>query len=92
MNRGAPRSPGLQAGLYPGSGGFLDPAVEAHRALGAAHDRAFVQDELAADRALEGRPAQHGEELLLERPVERGRYQSSRNTPTTLPSTWTCAA
>jgi hypothetical protein len=39
--------------LYPDSSGFLDPAMEAHRALGAADDRAFVEDELAADRALE---------------------------------------
>src|SRR5215470_14579961 len=69
----APRSPGLQAGLYPGPGGFLDPPVEAHRALGAAHDRAFVKDELAANRALERCSAQHCEELLLERPVEWGR-------------------
>ena len=34
--------------------------------------------------------SQHGEELLLERPVERGdTCQSSRNTPTTLPRIWT---
>src|SRR3954452_16525968 len=88
----APRSPGLRAGLYPGSGA-LDPPVQAHGALGTAHERALVEDELAADRALERRSAQHGEELLLERPVEgsRGRH-SSRNTPTTLPRIWTCAA
>jgi hypothetical protein len=44
--------------------------VQAHRALGAAHESALVEDELAADRAFEGRAAQHGEELLLERPVK----------------------
>src|SRR3954452_22689669 len=80
----APRSPGLRAGLYPGFGA-LDSPVQAHGALGAAHERAFVEDELAADRALERRSAQHGEELLLEGPVERRREQSSsRNPPTTL--------
>ena len=52
-----------------------------------------VEDELAADRAFEGRPTQHGEELLLERPVEGGRrHHSSRKTPTTLPRIWTCGA
>src|SRR5262249_17238272 len=51
-----PRSPGLHAGLYPGFGA-VDPPVQAHRALGAAHERALVKDELAADRALERRPA-----------------------------------
>src|SRR3954447_23608766 len=69
--RRAPRSPGLQTGLYPGSDA-LDSPVQAHVALGTAHERAFVEDELPADRALERRSAQHGEELLLEGPVERG--------------------
>jgi hypothetical protein len=55
--------------LYPGFGPF-DSAVQAHRALGTTNDRALVENELAADRALERRSAQHGEELLLERPVE----------------------
>jgi hypothetical protein len=87
-----PRSPGLQPGLYPGSSP-IDSPVQAHRALGTAHEGALVEDELAADRALERRSAQHGEELLLERPVERSRgTQSSRNTPTTLPRIWTCGA
>src|SRR5437660_5450492 len=87
-----PRSPGLQPGLYPGRDAF-DPPVQAHRALGAAHERALVEHELAADRALERRPSQDGEELLFERPVEwRERVHSSRNTPTTLPRTWTCGA
>src|SRR4029079_16227351 len=58
--RNAPRSPGLQAGLYPGLAAVEAP-VQAHRALGAAHERALVENELAADGALEGRPAQHGE-------------------------------
>jgi hypothetical protein len=49
-----------------------------------------MEDELAADRALERRPAEYREELLLERGVERGdTCQSSRNTPTTLPRIWT---
>jgi hypothetical protein len=67
--------------------------MQAHLALGTADERALVEDELAADRALERRPTQHGEELLLERPVEgRELAHSSRNTPTTLPRIWTCGA
>ena len=63
-----------------------NPPVQAHPALRAADVRAFVEDELATDRALERRPAEHGEELLLERPVERrDGAHSCRNTPTTLP-------
>jgi hypothetical protein len=78
--------------LYSGPGA-VDSPVQTHRALGAAHERALVEDELAADRALERRPAQHCEELLLERPVEgRSRAHSSRNTPTTLPRISTCGA
>src|SRR3954470_10918875 len=91
-SREAPQSPGLQPGLYPGPG-TLDSPVQAHRALWTADERALVQDELAADRALEGRSAQHGEELLLEGPVKGlDPGHSSRNTPTTLPRIWTCAA
>ena len=66
----APRSPGLQRRIVPPVSGAFDPPVQAHRALGAADERPLVEDELAADRALERRSAQHGEELLLERPVE----------------------
>jgi hypothetical protein len=55
--------------LYPGPGA-VDPAVKAHRALGAAHKRVLVEDELAADRTFEGSTAQDGEQLLFERPVE----------------------
>jgi hypothetical protein len=55
--------------LYSGPGG-VNPPVQSHRALGAAHNRAFVEDELAADRALERGAAQHGEKLLLERAVK----------------------
>jgi hypothetical protein len=44
--------------------------MELHRALGTADDGSLVEDELAADRALEGGSAQHGKELLFERPVE----------------------
>ena len=61
-----PRSPGLRAGLYSGFGA-VEPPVQAHRALGAPHERALVEDELPANRALEGGPAQHREKLLLER-------------------------
>ena len=63
-----------------------NPPVQAHPALGTAHVGRLVKDELAANRALEGRPAKHCEELLLERPVERrDGAHSCRNTPTTLP-------
>src|SRR5262249_42894396 len=87
-----PRSPGLHAGLYPGSGA-VDSSVQAHRALRAPHMRALVEDEFTADRALEGCPPQHREELLLERPMQRRRgAHSSRNTPVTLPRIWTCGA
>jgi hypothetical protein len=44
--------------------------MKTHRAFRAAHDGALVEDELATNRAFERRSAQHGEELLLERPVE----------------------
>src|SRR6476469_6504127 len=71
----APRSPGLRAGLYRRPTIDLlrvfHTPVEAHPALGTPHVRPLVQDELAAHQALERGPAQHCEELLLERPVER---------------------
>jgi hypothetical protein len=44
--------------------------MQAHRALGTADDGSLVEDELAANRALERGSAQHGKELLLERPVK----------------------
>ncbi|HKS78824.1 MAG TPA: hypothetical protein VJQ07_08155 [Gaiellaceae bacterium] len=44
--------------------------MQPHPALRAAHERALVEDELAADQALERGAAQHREELLFERPVE----------------------
>ena len=64
----------------------LDPPVQAHRALGAAHGGALVEDELAADRALERRAAQHarGAPARASGGGSR-RAHSSRNTPTTLP-------
>jgi hypothetical protein len=78
--------------LYPGFSA-VDPPVQAHLALETADERPLVEDELAADRALERRPAQYGEEFLLQRPVERRELgHSSRNTPTTLPRIWTCGA
>ena len=50
-----------------------------------------VQDELAADEALEARAAEQRLELLLERAVERrDRAHSSRNTPVTRPRICTC--
>ena len=50
--------------------------------------------ELAADEALEARPAKQREELLLERAVELSylAHQTFLNTPTTLPSSWTWSA
>jgi hypothetical protein len=44
--------------------------VQPHPALRAAHERAFVEDELAADEALERRAAQHCKQFLFKRPVE----------------------
>jgi hypothetical protein len=44
--------------------------MEAHRALGATDGSTFVEDELAANRTFEGGSAQHGEQLLLERPMK----------------------
>jgi hypothetical protein len=55
--------------LYLGFGAG-NSSVQAHRALGAAHERTVVEDELAANRALERRAAQHREELLLESSVK----------------------
>lgn len=54
----------------------------------------MVLHELAADEALEARPAKEREQLLLERAVELGYlpHQTFLNTPTTLPSSWTCSA
>jgi hypothetical protein len=53
-----------------GRGGTRQPAVQPHPALGAAYERVLVEDELAADQALERGAAQHREKLLFERPVE----------------------
>ena len=74
--RESPRSPGLRLGLYRGFFACHAP-VQAHPALRAPHVRPVVEDELAAYRALERRPAQHREKLLLERPVE-GRHPVHR--------------
>jgi hypothetical protein len=64
--------------------------VQGHLALRTANGRPIVQDELPAHRALERSAAQQCEELLLERPVQRGNVtHSSRKTPTTLPRTCT---
>src|SRR5437868_15545144 len=65
-----PRSPGLRPEFYLGSR-RLDPPVQGHLALGTANCRPGVQDELAADGALERGPAVDGEQLLLARPVKR---------------------
>ncbi len=52
-----------------------------------------VQDELPANEALEARPSQQREDLLLERAVQVGDLTHSvRNTPTTFPRIWTCRA
>jgi hypothetical protein len=51
-----------------------------------------MQDELAADQALEARASEQRLELLLEVSVERrNRGHSWRNTPVTRPRIWTCA-
>jgi hypothetical protein len=44
--------------------------MEQHRALRATDRSALVEDELAADGALQRRAAQHGQQLLLERAME----------------------
>ena len=64
------------------------------RAALRAHDHAQpMLDELPADQALEARSAQQREHLLVEIAGERrDRRHSVRNTPVTLPITWTCAA
>ena len=89
--RRGPRSPGLRPGFY-----LVDRRRRhaAHRcpAFGAADGRTLVQDELPAHRAFERRAAQQREKLLLERPVQRSHAHSSRNTPTTRPSSCTWSA
>ena len=68
-------------------------------ALGARNREAVraphVQHELAAHGALEARAAGEREELLVERPGEGDdsiAHRRLRNTPTTLPRTWTWSA
>lgn len=51
-----------------------------------------VKQELAADRALQARAPEDGDQLLVERPVEADNRHSERNTPVTLPRIWTWAA
>jgi len=52
-----------------------------------------MQDELAADEALEARASQQRLQLLLERAVEgRDGAHSERNTPVTRPRICTCGA
>jgi hypothetical protein len=49
-----------------------------------------LHDELAADEALEARAAEQRVQLLLERAVQLMELaHNRRNTPVTLPSTWT---
>jgi hypothetical protein len=48
-----------------------------------------MQDELAADEALQADAAEQRDELLLERPVQGLDAHSERNTPVTLPRIWT---
>src|SRR5438477_2823991 len=85
-----PRSPGLHPEFYRRFRGGGAP-VQHHLALGAADGRPVVEDELAADGALERGPAQHREQLLLEGSVQGRHAHSSRNTPTTLPRICTCS-
>src|SRR5437868_3818781 len=62
-----PRSPGLRAQLYP----RLERAGPQRRAALGTLDRASrMQDELAADEALQADAAQERDELLLQRPVQ----------------------
>jgi hypothetical protein len=63
-------SAGLLTGGVRSRARTREPAVQLHAALGAAHERALVEDELAADQALERGAAQHRKKLLFERPVE----------------------
>jgi hypothetical protein len=52
-----------------------------------------VQDELAADEALEARSAEQRVQLLLERAIQLTKLAHSlRNTPVTTPSSWTWSA
>ena len=57
-----------------------------------------VEQELAADGTLQAGPPEHGDQLLVERPVQADNgvrasfVHSERNTPVTLPRTWTWAA
>src|SRR5919197_4478035 len=81
-----PRSPGLQAGLYPRLG-VPGRRAQARSALRTRDRAARVEDELAADEALEADAAEEREQLLVERPVQRHRLRHCRlrKTPTTLP-------
>src|SRR5260221_4426895 len=63
-----PRSPGLRAEFYLEYVRF-DTTPEGHLALGAVHRGSVVKYELAAHLALERRPPQESEQLVLERPV-----------------------
>src|SRR5579862_9719119 len=83
-----PRSPGLRPEFYLDDG-RIEPPVQDGRAFGAADCGPLVQHELPAHGALERRAAEQREQLLLQRPVQGPHGHSSRNTPTTLPSTCT---
>jgi len=64
-------------------------------ALAATHRVASLKHELPAYEALEADPARQGEQLLLERPVERhdlAAHHSDLKTPMTLPRICTWAA
>ena len=49
-----------------------------------------VEQELAAHRALQRGAAKNGDQLLIQRAVKTDDVHSVRNTPITLPRTWTC--
>jgi len=60
--------------------------AQGRTALGTRDHPGRMQDELAADEALEARAAEQGLQLLLERAVDRRHGgHNSRKTPTTLP-------
>ena len=91
-SRPARGHPACTSNCSPGFRGVLVPEPEA--ALGAAHCRPRAEHELPAGGALEADAAHERNELLVERPVERGDHSghSRRKTPTTLPRISTCRA
>jgi hypothetical protein len=59
--------------------------IELQAALWAPDAVGAMEEELAADEALEARAAEDRDQLLVERPVQTDHRHSERNTPITLP-------